>query len=272
MSDATTTGLARVWSRFVAEARALSAVRAGDMTPEQCDRLEAVSDPLIHLARLAGSRARSVDERLERELARRRDLRVRPAAQPAESPGALDDGERATLRARILAGLHAGRLRVTEADPAPVQRSIGASRPVTPALLHNAEVAHQALVVADMRIAAGAGRELWEVECDSTVDVPDDLPRGAYVVLQVAGDSMEPLLRSGDMVLVRLGGSATRGTVVVARDPDHGYVVKEVGRVTASGIELLSLNPRYAPLSVPHGDGTVLGTVVLRWRSQSAPM
>jgi phage repressor protein C with HTH and peptisase S24 domain len=76
---------------------------------------------------------------------------------------------------------------------------------------------------------------------------------------------MEPLIHSGDLVLVRLDARPIPETVVVARDPDHGYVVKEVGRLTAGGIELLSLNPAYPVLRVPYGAGTVLGTVVLCW-------
>lgn len=273
MSDSKKRGLARVWSEFVAEARTLSTRRPEDMAPDQLDRLDAVSDPLIHLAGRSASHERSsgheTDRLLQGELARQRELRGRRAM--AEPSRTLDSADRNMLRQRILSGLQAGRLRVREADAAPSWRSIGASRPLTPALLQDAELAHRALVVPELAVAAGAGRELWDVECDSAVDLPEDLARGAYVVLQVSGDSMEPLMHSGDMVLVRVGASAMRGTVVVARDPDHGYVVKEVGRVTAAGIELLSLNPRYAPFSVPHGDGAVLGTVVLRWRQHGAP-
>ncbi len=98
------------------------------------------------------------------------------------------------------------------------------------------------------------------------IPLPSEIPHGRYVALRVAGDSMEPLMHSGDMVLVKVGARPVTGTVVVARDPDHGYVVKEVGRVTARGVELLSLNPAYPPLQVPQTSGTVLGMVLLRWR------
>jgi SOS-response transcriptional repressor LexA len=54
-------------------------------------------------------------------------------------------------------------------------------------------------------------------------------------------------------------------TVVVARVPDHGYVVKRVGRVTRSRLELTSLNTAFAPVTVPREPGTVVGTVVMRW-------
>jgi phage repressor protein C with HTH and peptisase S24 domain len=137
-------------------------------------------------------------------------------------------------------------------------------------LLHELEAVHRAVVVPELAIAAGAGLELWDVECRATVDVPAEIPRGRHVALQVSGDSMEPLIHSGDLVLVRLDGKAVPSTVVVARDPDHGYVVKEVGRLTANGIELRSLNPAYPVLRVPHGTRSVLGTVVLRWPAPSS--
>jgi phage repressor protein C with HTH and peptisase S24 domain len=127
------------------------------------------------------------------------------------------------------------------------------------------------VVVPELAIAAGAGCELWDIECNTTVDVPAELPRGSYLALEVAGDSMEPLIHSGDTVLVRVEEKAEPGTVVVARDPDHGYVVKEVTRLTANGIELRSLNPAFPSLRVPHGAGAVLGTVVLRWPRESGP-
>lgn len=141
-------------------------------------------------------------------------------------------------------------------------------RIVPTALIRELEASHRAVVVSELAIAAGAGRELWDVECNTTVDVPDDVARGRHVALRVSGDSMEPLIQSGDLVLVRLDDRAVTGTIIVARDPEHGYVVKEVERLTVKEIELRSLNPAYPVLRVPQSAGTVLGTVVLRWPRQ----
>ncbi len=116
----------------------------------------------------------------------------------------------------------------------------------------------------ELAVAAGAGRELWDQECESWVDVPAEMPSGRYVALRVAGDSMTPLLHSGDTVLVKLGGDVARDTVVVARC-DDGYVVKRVGRIARQDMELLSLNPAFPSIRVRREEGTVLGTVVLRW-------
>jgi phage repressor protein C with HTH and peptisase S24 domain len=76
---------------------------------------------------------------------------------------------------------------------------------------------------------------------------------------------MLPLFHPGDVVLVKLGPVVARDTVIVARLPDDGYVVKRVGRVTRSKVELLSLNPQFAPVTVAREVGAVVGTVVMRW-------
>jgi phage repressor protein C with HTH and peptisase S24 domain len=76
---------------------------------------------------------------------------------------------------------------------------------------------------------------------------------------------MLPLLHSDDVVLVRIGPEVARDAIVVARRADDGYVVKRVGRVGAASIELLSLNPEFEPTLIERGEGTVAGTVVLRW-------
>jgi SOS-response transcriptional repressor LexA len=254
--------LAGAWAAFAAEAEVLLATDPDAMTPEEQERLDTLSDPLIHLVGHAeSSRPRptsSGSPRFVEYLALERGRRW-------SHRSALGESERQVLRDRILAGLHADRLRVREVAGVPPLRRRAAARRADPELLAEAERRHEA-VVPDLAIAAGAGRELYDAECDATIPLPADVPRGRYVALKVSGDSMEPLMHSGDLVLVKLGARPTPGTVVVARDPDHGYVVKEVGRVTSRAIELLSLNAAYPPLRVPHAAETVLGMVILRWR------
>ena len=177
----------------------------------------------------------------------------------------MSDAARGVLRQRILEGAHASRLRVREGKGGPRKRRLQWPSVLTPELLRDVEQTHQAILVPEYGVAAGAGRELWSVECDTTIDVPEDLPRAPYLALEVTGDSMEPLLHSGDTVLVRVEERAMPRTVIVARVPDHGYVVKEVAAVTADGLELRSLNSAFPPVRVPHAAGAVLGTVLLRW-------
>jgi hypothetical protein len=117
----------------------------------------------------------------------------------------------------------------------------------------------------DLGVAAGAGRDLWDESCDVWVRIPDDAPAGQYVSLSVVGESMDPLLHTGDSVLVQVGSTVARDTVVLARVPDAGYVVKKVGKVTRAQLELQSLNDAFPPIVVPRDERTIVGTVVLRW-------
>ena len=117
----------------------------------------------------------------------------------------------------------------------------------------------------DLAVAAGTGRELWEEACVAWIELPPETPAGDYVALTVAGESMEPVIHSGDVVLVKLGRQLAIDSLVVARGPDDGYVIKRVGRVLGSRVELKSLNPQFEPLLIPRDPSRVLGTVVLRW-------
>jgi SOS-response transcriptional repressor LexA len=114
-------------------------------------------------------------------------------------------------------------------------------------------------------VAAGVGREIWEEPCDTWVHLPDGIPSGRYVTLPVSGDSMVPLFHPGDRILVRLGDGCQTGDVIVARHPDQGYVVKRVGRLRRSTMELTSLNAAYEPMELRRSDVRIVGTVVLRW-------
>ena len=117
----------------------------------------------------------------------------------------------------------------------------------------------------ELGVAAGTGRELLEESCDTRVALPRGVPPGRYAALRVVGDSMRPLLHSGDVVLVALDASVAAGAVVVARHPEHGYVVKRMGRPGPWGTPLGSLNPAYPTLTLPQGAGAVIGRVMLRW-------
>jgi phage repressor protein C with HTH and peptisase S24 domain len=85
------------------------------------------------------------------------------------------------------------------------------------------------------------------------------------VALAISGESMEPLMHPGDVVLVKLGPGIASDTVVVARRPNEGYVVKRVGKIRRTSVELRSLNPDFPPLLIPRRDHLIVGTVLLRW-------
>jgi phage repressor protein C with HTH and peptisase S24 domain len=78
---------------------------------------------------------------------------------------------------------------------------------------------------------------------------------------------MEPVMHTGDTVLVALGRPLRAGAVVVARRPDDGYVCKRVRRLTPRGAELESLAPGRPVIRLPRDERLVVGQVVAVWCS-----
>ena len=73
-------------------------------------------------------------------------------------------------------------------------------------------------------------------------------------------------MRTGDTVLVQLGGEPRAGVAVVARHPEDGYVCKRVRRLRPAAIELESLAAGRPLIVLPRAEAIVLGTVVAAWR------
>ena len=69
---------------------------------------------------------------------------------------------------------------------------------------------------------------------------------GIYA-LEVQGDSMEPLYREGDRIVVSPTEQVRRGDRVVVKTRDGEVMAKVLARQTGRQIELHSLNPAYAP-------------------------
>lgn len=132
---------------------------------------------------------------------------------------------------------------------------------------HSASTGRGAVPVVELGIAAGVGRELWDEPAEAWVDLPNDTPAGEYVALRIVGDSMTPLMHTGDTVLVKRGPDVRRDTLIVARHPDDGYVCKRVRRVGRTSIELASLAPGRPPIVIPRDARLVVGTVMLVWCS-----
>jgi phage repressor protein C with HTH and peptisase S24 domain len=63
--------------------------------------------------------------------------------------------------------------------------------------------------------------------------------------LEVSGQSMLPLYRDGDIVVVSPGAAVRRGDRVVVRTRDGEVMVKILQRKTAKTIELASVNPEF---------------------------
>ena len=82
--------------------------------------------------------------------------------------------------------------------------------------------------------------------------------------LTVEGDSMEPLLRHGDEILVDRGSRFERDGVHVVR-LGEALMVKRLASAGAGRIALLSQNLAYPPVEVSLDEVEVLGRVV--WKS-----
>jgi phage repressor protein C with HTH and peptisase S24 domain len=171
--------------------------------------------------------------------------------------------EIAAAAERIEARLTATRLRVELVTGEPQRRRSTASGTIAQVL--DEAAAARCAPELDLAVAAGAGRAIWDEPSERWVSVPDHLSNGRYVALTVAGESMLPVMHPGDVVLVELGAPVARDTVVVARLPDDGYVVKRVARTAVDEIELASLNAAFASLVVPRDERTIVGRVVMRW-------
>ena len=87
---------------------------------------------------------------------------------------------------------------------------------------------------------------------------------GHLSALRVAGDSMEPLLRDGDEVLVDERPQPFRDGIYVVR-LDERLLVKRVAAQGHGRYSLLSQNLAYPPLAVGEDDMQIIGRVV--WKS-----
>jgi phage repressor protein C with HTH and peptisase S24 domain len=76
------------------------------------------------------------------------------------------------------------------------------------------------------------------------IPFPDVGDVHAYA-LEIAGDSMEPAYRDGDIVIVSPTASVRRGDRVVLRTKRGEVMAKELRRRTAKRIELASINPAH---------------------------
>lgn len=65
--------------------------------------------------------------------------------------------------------------------------------------------------------------------------------------LEIADDSMEPVYRAGDRIIVSPEAPIRRGDRVVAKTVHGEVVAKVLGRCTETRVELLSFNLSYAP-------------------------
>ncbi|MGE3303271.1 MAG: helix-turn-helix transcriptional regulator [Hyphomonadaceae bacterium] len=131
--------------------------------------------------------------------------------------------------------------------------------------------------------AAGAGRAIpivglaragahgffdeqgFPIGAEETVRFPGLGGERVYA-LEIAGDSMLPLFRAGDVVVVQPGAAVRRGDRVVVRTTGGEVMAKELMRRNEQVVELASLNPSYPVRVLPARDVEWIARIV--WASQ----
>lgn len=97
------------------------------------------------------------------------------------------------------------------------------------------------------RVAAGIPIEAIEEVIDREQITEAMARSGSYIGLQIHGASMEPRMREGDVVIVRLQDDCDSGDTVIAMVNGDEATCKILQK-TPEGISLLSTNPAYSPM------------------------
>ncbi len=84
--------------------------------------------------------------------------------------------------------------------------------------------------------------------------------------LEVSGNSMEPVYREGDVIVVSPAAQIRRGDRVVLKTREDEVMAKQLVRQTAHKIDLQSLNPRHPDRSFNVADVAWMARIV--WASQ----
>lgn len=97
------------------------------------------------------------------------------------------------------------------------------------------------------RVAAGIPINAI-TEIIDTEEIPEDLAKtGDFFALQIKGDSMEPRIYDGDVVIVRQQEDADSGDIVIAMVNGYDATCKRLVKY-ATSLALVSLNSKYEPM------------------------
>jgi phage repressor protein C with HTH and peptisase S24 domain len=91
-------------------------------------------------------------------------------------------------------------------------------------------------------------------------------PREAVYALEVSGDSMLPLYRDGDVVIVAPGAAVRAGDRVVLRTRGGEVMAKILAKRTAKEVVVRSFNPEHDDRTIPSAQIDWLARIV--WASQ----
>jgi phage repressor protein C with HTH and peptisase S24 domain len=84
--------------------------------------------------------------------------------------------------------------------------------------------------------------------------------------LQIVGDSMDPVFRAGERVIVAPGLEVRRGDRIILKTHDGEVMAKELIKMTAKSVHLHSANPEYEDRILDRREVLWMGRIV--WASQ----
>jgi phage repressor protein C with HTH and peptisase S24 domain len=97
------------------------------------------------------------------------------------------------------------------------------------------------------------------------IDVPGVTDANAYA-LEITGNSMEPVYREGDTIIVSPNTAARRGDRVVVRTKSGEVMAKILQRQTAKTVELASFNPDHETKTLNTNEIDWIARII--WASQ----
>ena len=110
--------------------------------------------------------------------------------------------------------------------------------------------------------AAGSMIHVDDVDAEMGVLPSSIVPNGANELVQITGDSMEPLIKKGSEVYLRYQPIVEDGEVAIVRIEDDGVTCKYLYR-DGKNVILKSENPEYEDIIVDAEKVSVIGKVLL---------
>lgn len=104
------------------------------------------------------------------------------------------------------------------------------------------------------RVQAGIPIDAQEEIVDWEEITPDMGITGEFFGLRINGDSMQPRIVEGDVVIVRQQSDAESGDIVIALINGNETTIKKLIKYENGGIALVAFNPLYEPLQYSEGD------------------
>lgn len=96
-------------------------------------------------------------------------------------------------------------------------------------------------------VAAGIPIEAWEDILDYE-EIDEDMAQyGEYFALKIKGDSMEPKISDGDVVIVACQSDVDSGQIAIVLVNGNEATCKKIKK-TPEGVYLISTNPEYDPM------------------------